>query len=80
MGFLCQVCGEATPDRTKEEKITTHVRKVKYPEVRERNGFKVPEGFETVQEIRVCGICSSKDFDIVIVGEEKVVREDYLYD
>ncbi len=69
--YKCESCGTLQHPGTPEIKVVTHIRKVIYPETKNKYGLKAPFGHETVKEIKVCEPCSNKKFDIVISGEEK---------
>lgn len=75
MAFRCEHCGEVQVEGTKETKVVTQIRRVKYPQVKDNYGnLKTPEGFEVVKELKLCSNCAATGkFNTVVVGDSKVL-------
>lgn len=75
MAFICESCNTAQAAGTKMEKVVTEVRRVKYPQVKDRDGnIRVPEGLENAKELEVCQVCfGSKSFSSVVVNSKEMV-------
>lgn len=76
MSFICSSCNIAQPAGTKMKKITTEIRQVTYPPVRNKEGkiIKIPNGHETVKEFSLCPSCSMKKYEPVLV-DSKIINE-----
>jgi hypothetical protein len=73
MSFRCQNCNQVQESGTKETKVVTEVRQVTYPEVKDAYGkVRIPVGYETVQELKVCPDCAKKNFSAAVVGEKSL--------
>lgn len=80
MSFICENCHKVQPNRIKETKVVTETRRVTYPPVKERDGrIRIPEGYETVRELKICPECANHKFIANTVGSKVIEKkEEYI--
>ena len=80
MSFRCENCKVAQPAGTKINKVVSEVRRVKYPQVKSKDGsVRIPEGFETVKELDLCPICAAVGVGVSVVGSKELKSKEEMY-